>query len=145
MQRQKSHKVAFRRLRSRSFERSVEVHRKKSSKPFLPPIDEPTPPVLQCSESIVLWRVQKNCEIFLFLHEELKIFEVVTIDRSSGDARELNRLYVPRSGIEDIIKRSKYVKHIRAQRMDLLDRYNINIKTATLSLQSCTCRRAGRC
>lgn len=129
MQKQKSHKVAFRRLRSKSFDgkdSEVDIRRRKSAKAVLPPINEPSPPVLQCKGVIVLWRAQKSCEVFLFLHEAARLFEVITIDRSSGIAEELNRLYVPRHEIENIVQDSHYVNLVKTQRQDLLDRYIMN-------------------
>lgn len=69
-----------------------------------------------------MWRAQKACEVFLFLHEAARIFEVVTVDRSSGEAVELNRLYVPQGGIERAVSGAHYLSFVRARRKDLVDR-----------------------
>lgn len=127
----KSHRTAFRRLRSSSFDSSDECtalgpRRKFAKPPALPPIETRPEAELQCKGSVILWRAQKTCEVYVFLHEMEKMFEVVTIDNSSDVAKELNRLYVPQLGIESIVKDSHYVAFVRTQRKDLLDRSVLN-------------------
>ena len=128
---QKSYKVAFRRLRSKSFDGKGDLRRRKSAKPQpisqpLPPIEKLPEPQLQCKGSVILWRAEKSCEVFLFLHEAARLFEVVTIDRSTGVAKELNRLYVPQSGVESIVRETHYLSFVRSQRKDLVGRALLN-------------------
>ena len=67
----------------------------------------------------LFWRTRLSSHVFVYFHDLSDCFEVISY--SYDHETELNRLYIPRSPVYDIVKESTGIHLVRAMRPDMFE------------------------